>query len=239
MNDWRLKLGKVSPSVYIHGSEFEKLLPPGGQMYVVTTGVEDYSDESLSQAYVQAATAIRRLDDRDVDCIIAGGTPVYTTNRPNGDDGVLSELRSDVSAPLTTSLEAQVDALRSLDVTSVLAFTPYPERRNVERRDYLEREGFDVVDIIGFGEHEVVDAVDVDPGAVYRAIRRASRTLDGEFDGIYIPCAALGIVDYIDPLERDCGRPVVTSAQAQVWKAFELSGIHPNTRGYGRLFEQS
>ena len=40
MDHWRLKFGKIEPSVWNHGNEFRKMIVEGVEMYVVNMGVE-------------------------------------------------------------------------------------------------------------------------------------------------------------------------------------------------------
>lgn len=234
--DWRLKIGKISPSVYVHSREYHRMLPEGMDIAVVTTGIEEITEGDLSAAREEAVTAIRRLDNRNVDCIIAGGAPIYALD----DDGetMLSRVREETDAPIASSLQSNVDALRAVDAESVLAVTPYPPARNRDREAFLADSGFDVVDIGGLeSTGEVASFVDTPPTEFAGLARRMARDTDEPFDSLYLPCAAMKVADYIEPLEEDLGVPVVTSAQAQVWKAFELGGVNPPVEGYGQLFD--
>jgi maleate cis-trans isomerase len=59
-------------------------------------------------------------------------------------------------------------------------------------------------------------------------------------DGYLISCGNLRSLETIVPLERDFGKPVITSNQAGLWQTLRLAGVKADqaalTRG-GRLFE--
>jgi maleate cis-trans isomerase len=42
----------------------------------------------------------------------------------------------------------------------------------------------------------------------------------------------------IERLERDLGKPVVTSQQAALWRALRLSGLADPVPGFGRLLRE-
>jgi maleate cis-trans isomerase len=42
----------------------------------------------------------------------------------------------------------------------------------------------------------------------------------------------------VEPLERDLGKPVVTSNQASYWVAFKMAKIGEPIEGYGRLMRE-
>jgi maleate isomerase len=59
-----------------------------------------------------------------------------------------------------------------------------------------------------------------------------------EADAYFLSCAQMRIAEVIGLLERDLGRPVVTSNQAAAWHALRESGIHDKVPGFGALFER-
>ena len=55
-------------------------------------------------------------------------------------------------------------------------------------------------------------------------------------DAVFLSCTTIRSVPIIAALERDLGRPVVTSNQAMVWHVLRQAGIADHLAGYGRLF---
>jgi maleate isomerase len=56
-----------------------------------------------------------------------------------------------------------------------------------------------------------------------------------EADAVFISCANIHSIDVIDALERDLGKPVVTSNQAALWHALRTAGIADTVPNLGRL----
>ena len=52
---------------------------------------------------------------------------------------------------------------------------------------------------------------------------------------MFLSCTNVRTLEVIEPLERELGRPVVTSNQAGLWHALRLVGVDAAIPGYGRL----
>lgn len=235
--DWRLRFGKIEPSVWVHGNEFRPLLPDGTEMFVVNMSIESFEEEAYMAALDEIGGAAERLDNRDVDCIIAGGSPAYTPLGPDGEDELIDDINDEVDAGFCTNLRAHVDALREVGAERLILVTPYPEKDNQDRIDYLESRGFEVVANGGISEGRPADLESLPSGLVYRSARKLAREAGGEFDAVYISNPQWETATFVERIERDLGCPVVGDAPAQVWKGFQLAGVDPEMDGFGQLFE--
>ena len=236
MDHWRLKFGKIEPSVWNHGNEFRKMIVEGVEMYVVNMGVEKFTPENLSEAFEQVYPAAKRLDERGVDCIIAGGSPIFALKGAKGEDELLDRINSEIRAPITTNLKSHVDAMKAVGAKSIIAVTPYPKERNEERVKYLNERGLEVVALSGINRSGPGDIDGVSSSTAYRAAVELAKENEG-YDAIYISCPQWESASFIEVLEQDTGVPVIGDAQAQVWKAYQLGGISPKVEGYGQLFD--
>ena len=54
-------------------------------------------------------------------------------------------------------------------------------------------------------------------------------------EAILISGTGLPTAGIVDVLERDLGKPVVTSQTASLWRALRVAGIDARVGGYGRL----
>ena len=61
----------------------------------------------------------------------------------------------------------------------------------------------------------------VEPGEWYRRVKRQRHD---DADAYFISCTAIRAAEAIEPLERDLGKPVVTSNQAMVWHSLKPAG---------------
>ncbi len=54
-------------------------------------------------------------------------------------------------------------------------------------------------------------------------------------EAYFLSCANIQSIDVIEVLERDLGKPVVTSNQAAIWCSLRMAGIRDDVRGLGAL----
>lgn len=212
------------------------MLVDGAEMYVVTLGLSSFTAEEYAAALEGIRDAARALDGRDVDSIVSGGTPAYTHEGTDSEDRLIDELNDELDAEFTTSLSAHVDALRALDAERLLVLTPYPERADQERREYFQDRGFEVASIGGIYADAPGEIKGLPTGATYRMAREAASEAD-EFDAVYISNPQWEVARFIEDLEDDLGKPIVGTAQAQVWKGYEMADLSPDLDGFGQLFE--
>ena len=58
---------------------------------------------------------------------------------------------------------------------------------------------------------------------------------DPAADAYFLSCTAIRAAEAVEPLERELGRPVITSNQAALWRTLRDAGIEDCIEGYGRL----
>jgi maleate cis-trans isomerase len=117
------------------------------------------------------------------------------------------------ATPLTAAGAITV-ALRHLGAKRLALGTPYPEVIGALGRAYWEAAGFEVV---------------------------SHRRLEG-VTNIYAETAGgtgLPTLDVLEPLERDLGKPVISSVQASFWQALRLAGVRQAIPGFGRLLREA
>ena len=54
-------------------------------------------------------------------------------------------------------------------------------------------------------------------------------------DAYFISCSNIHSIDVIEDLERELGKPVITSNQAAIWSSLRAIGIYEEVKGLGAL----
>ena len=102
--------------------------------------------------------------------------------------------------------------------------------------DYYASRGLEVINVSGFGMDDDNEMTAVSPEAIVEAGVQAMAV---DADALFISCTALRSSLAVDALEVALGRPVVTSNQAIVWHALQLSGVAAGKQAPGRLFDHA
>lgn len=162
----------------------------------------------------------------------------YTCNSGTmviGEDGVRAALaRANARAQPTTVMTGVVRALRALSARKIAVATPYLDEVNDYVHEFLGERGFEILELQGMNirENSAIDRVEP------AFIREYARSVDRkDADALFVCCGALRALDIVAGLERDVGKPVVVSNQAQMWDCLRLAGIEDRVAGYGRLFD--
>lgn len=151
-----------------------------------------------------------------------------------GEDVVKKQLLKGAPGAQASSLVTGViRAIKTLGVKKVVIATPYLDEINTLEADYFAKSGIEVLNIQGLNITNDEDIVRVSPSFM----KEFAKSLDrDEAEAVFISCGALRVLDIIEELESEVGKPVITSNQALVWDTLRLSGINDKIEGFGRLF---
>jgi len=138
--------------------------------------------------------------------------------------------------PATTTATAVEEAMHFMGFKKIVITGPYIDEINECFRVFYTNSGFEVLKIGGLGIEDLYEMGITKPSQAYRA---ALDVYDPSADGIFIGCTNFRCSDIIEELERDTGKPVITSNQATAWHLMKILGINDKIEGYGELLRRS
>jgi maleate isomerase len=149
------------------------------------------------------------------------------------DERVIERMREvSKGIPVTTTSSAVVKAFKALGSKKLVVVTPYTREVTDRAVVFLQQHGFSVLNSSCFGYENDLDMGFIPPERVYEMARLIDTS---DADGVFLSCTNLRAISIIDELERDLGKPVVSSNQASFWYALRLAGIKDIVQNYGRL----
>lgn len=232
MYGWRARLGIVIPSLNaVSEPEFAMIIPEGVtchfQRFTFTGGGIDVL-RNLRNLVTDAAEEILHIYPSAIGmCCTAGSF----AGGKGWDQGIIEEIKGRTNLPATTASTAVLEAFRKLGVNKVSMAVPYLEEIAKLEKKFLEDNGIEVINLQwlnkdGFEMYEVP----------YEVTYRLARHVDSpKAEAVFISCVALPTVGLIAKLERDMGKPVITSNQAFIWHILRVSHINDKIEGYGKL----
>lgn len=150
-----------------------------------------------------------------------------------GEERVFSELTTGApNAKPTSLISSIVRGLKQVNAKKIVVITPYLEEINLLQKDYLEKQGFEVLGIHGLQLVKDSDMIRVSPEWL---MQYALEKDVAEADTLFISCGALRSIDILERLENQLGKPVITSNQAMAWDVMRLAGVDDKVPGYGVL----
>lgn len=234
---WRGKIGLICPSTNTSiEPEFQRLAPEGIAIHVARAFQDGPQEPALyKQIAENVELASRDLGSARVD-VIAFGCTSCTYFVP------AEEIRETMTrmsgAPAVLTADAVVEALKAVGARRIALATPRTDFVNRREIEWLGEQDFDVVSVQGLqlGETalERANIGRVPPEVAFRLGISVDRP---EADAVFISCTNLPSLAIIENLERELGKPVITSNQATFWRAMRLIGSTAQLTGYGRLLE--
>ncbi|MEV3873688.1 hypothetical protein [Streptomyces sp. NPDC049906] len=120
-----------------------------------------------------------------------------------------------------TAFDVLVDGLRTLGARRVVLATPYPDRVTLSEATALRAAGFTVLAHVGLGLDD--GYADVPSRVVRRLLRDLPAGSMGAADAVVLSCTGWHTLSCVEPLERELGKPVVSSNLAIALHAARLS----------------
>lgn len=143
---------------------------------------------------------------------------------------LVERLASLTGAPAVTAAGAVRAALRHLGVTRVALGTPYQESVSRQGKAYWQAAGFEIV-----GEQRLGDAGSIYDETEERAYALARAADTPAAEAVLLSGTGMPTVGVLERLERELGKPVVSSTQACLWRALRVAGRPQAIEGFGRL----
>ncbi len=231
---WRMRLGMLLPSSNPVGEpEVAAMLPPGISLHTTRLKLAGSTAEELLAMTAKVEEGAALLADAGVDLIGFNCTAVSTF-----DEAMAENIRVRISAasavPAISTADGILAGFQAFGARRVVLLTPYIDAVNEREIAFLARHDIEVLSHSGLGLSEGQGMASIEPGEWYR---RALALRDSRADAYFISCTAIRVLPIIELLERDLGKPVLTSNQALVWHALRTSGFRDSPPGLGTLFQ--
>ncbi len=237
MTQERMKIGLVVPSSNTSTEpDFYRVMPDNVSLHSHRIWLEDTTLEDLDTMNRDAELAARYVGTADVDVIAYACTSGSFLGGPGYDQDLLATLtKASGGAPAIGTSPAMIEALQSLGIKRVSVVTPYLDSINERLADFLQGHGLEVGSIAG---QQIVPNTEIGAQTPETILAFAKEHLDPSADGYFLSCTNWRALEVVDQLERESGKPVVTSNQATIWAAFRSLGLQHSISGFGGLLRQ-
>ena len=233
MSGWKARIGYLSPSVFETPSDWDLILPPGFTIVASGLNVQAHTETEFNKAIDALGAGLGIFAAEECDVILMGGITLGTQRGYVAEQEVVAMLSRQVGLPVSTAMNATVEALKHLNVPSTVIATAYKESINQAVKKYYEDGGIKVLAIKGLEVSKPVDQVKLPDYASYKVARELFRR-EPEVDSILIQ-GRWRSVAYVQELEDDTQKPVVSSTAASLWWVVHALGMKAPVEGYGKL----
>jgi maleate isomerase len=233
MSDWKARIGYMIPS-WNTVMEYEtmRMAPPGVSVHFARIPHTSDDEAVLLKMIDEAPHVAETLAHANMDAICFGCTGGSFV-RPGADQDITERIQKHTGIPAATTATALVEALKAVGARRVVIVSPYPVWLNERLAGLMKRHGLEVLAARGLGD---------DRPAKYppeKAAELVRETDVPEADAVFVSCTNFRSLEVIEPLERELGKPVISSNTSALWKMLRLIGIRDAVPGAGQLFTRA
>ena len=212
------------PGVTIHFARLDPGDAPGDPGS--RTGQDDRTRTYLDSLPV----VMRALAQVRPSVVLHAHTASSYANGFANEPALVERLASLAGAPAVTAAGAVRAALQHLGVKRVALGTPYQESVSEQGKAYWQAAGFEIV-----GYRRLGDAGSIYDETEERAYELARQADAANADAVLLSGTGLPTIGMLERLERELGKPVVSSIQACLWRALRAVDRREVIDGFGRL----
>jgi maleate isomerase len=178
--------------------------------------------------------ASRELADGGASVVAFACTTGSLVRGPGFDRELVERMERASGVRATSTSTALLAALSAIGARTVAVATPYVDELNDLEARFLEAAGFEVTALRGLGIGTDAEIMRV-PYERTRRLVHETAAAGGDADAVFISCTGLPTLALLDELERELGRPVISSNAVTIWHTLALAGVPASAAGAGSL----
>lgn len=199
-------------------------------------GLERLTPDGYDKVIGRAGELAARLAGRGAAAISLMGTSLSFYQGEAFNRQLVEIMERASGRPATTMSNAVVDALKALGAHRAAVGTAYAGEVNKRLARFLTAKGIETGEIVSLDIEVTAQVAEVDDDDLLALGRRANER-NPDAKALFISCGGLNTLDVTPVLERETGKPVVSSAVAGAWDAVRLAGLDSIVHDHGCLLE--
>ncbi len=233
MIGWRARLGVLVPSANIVlESDLTRLAPPGVSVHFTRIWNNEDTAEELAAMINHVPQCVDLLAHAKMDVYAFGCTGGSLMGGLGYDQKIIRIIEDRTGKRATSTSTAVLQGLKELGIRRVSVVTPYEDWLNEKLKDFLMAHGVTVPALKGLSIRQGEAIAHQSPEAIYRLAREVDRE---ETEGIFVSCTNMRAVEALEKIEKDLGKPAISSNQATFWAMLKLARVKEPVPGYGSL----
>jgi maleate isomerase len=232
---WRARVGVILPSINtVVEPWFARAVPDGVSVHAARMfmGPQLSSDNIVEMDRTEGMQAVRQIASCRPASIAYCCTASSIVQGPEYDSHLRAEIETQSGARATTATHSILSALKVLGARRICVVSPYTDKVDAMEHHFFEAAGFEVMGSANLGISDTFRLAEPDAHALTDLARRGWKS---EADALVMTCLNTRSHFVVEEIEREIGKPVVTSTQATLWHLLRLAGIREAVPNCGRL----
>jgi maleate isomerase len=219
--------------------EMARLAPPGVTVHFTrmvaqgeTGSHEGQEERNRSQIAHLDENVVLLAMVKPAVIVMAHTASSYTLGK-EGEAKLIERMERSTGIPFITAFGSVIRALAHLGARRVALATPYSAEATLKSKSHLEAHGLEVV---AWGSLDNVKNIYEETPE--RACALARRVDVPEAQAVFMSGVGMPTIGVLGKLERDLGKPAISSACAMMWNALNVANVKTPVAGYGCLLSK-
>ena len=226
-------IGLLTPSSNtVQAPEFVEVLPPNIALHSARMSLTTIDPDSTVRIVQELEQESRKLGDAGAGVIVLAATAPSSRKGKGYDRELIKRIEGASGTRATTAATALLEALTVLGIRRIALGSPWTDAINKITASFIEAHGFEVRHQEALGLINNNDVGRLDPEAAYEMARRVDRP---DADAVMLGCGNWWTMCVIERLERELGKPVLSTNGVSIWAALRIIQSHDSVAGYGGL----
>lgn len=213
--------------------EFRLMLPTEISVHVARISLREVVVTELLRMEKDIEEEAKKLADANVNVVGFGCTSGSLVRGLGYDREIVERIVKATKKQAVATAGSVVEALKSLNVSTVCVATPYDKAIDRLEQNFLEENGFSVPKIAGLGLTDNLKIAQLRPEAVLRLAKEVNLP---RAEAIFLSCTNMPTIGLIAGLEKRLSKPVVSSNTATLWSMLKKIRYSLKAEEYGKLF---
>ena len=228
-------LGLIAPPAdYPVPDEAITLYASRVQFKVFGLGLPAMTPEGYDSVIDKMTPAAVKLAKDGANGIVLFGTSLTFYKGAKFNQELIDSARKATGLPTTSMSTAVIDGLHAAGGKRIAVATAYNDEVNRRLRTFLGEHNFEVLALKGLGLESISGPKAV-PQSDLQKFSASVFAMAPKADALLVSCGGLRTLEIIEPLEKICKVPVVSSTPHALWAGVRLLGVSSKVPGFGKV----
>lgn len=234
---WRAEVGMLSPAPGMY-REYEIVAPDGVKfsrvvMATITEAVPEQF-KKMGEAIETEAKKFTSVIKPDLICL--GCTSASFIGGLGYDQQLIKRIEKATGSPATTTATCMVELFKDMGIKKISLVGPYVKELFDIEAEFLKAHGIETLCVKALGIAETSAYYDyyMDPYRVYHLAKEGDKAAP-DADCVFVSCMWSTILGIVDALEKEIGKPVVSSCSVTLYGILKKLGIPDPVYHYGEV----